>query len=116
MSRGIRVSEKHGVNSSMDCCIICGEPKQIILFGKLKGDAEAPRKVTLSIEPCDACKEKYLKEGVMLVEANEQRQPTGSIVVIKTEAFTRMFNVEVPNQHIAFVDHTVITMIQEANV
>lgn len=44
MSKGIRVSEKHGVNPSITICPICGKETSIALLGKLKGDKEAPRK------------------------------------------------------------------------
>ena len=56
MSDKIRLSQKHGVNPSLDTCFFCGEPKGIALFGKLKGDAEAPRSVLLNYEPCEKCK------------------------------------------------------------
>lgn len=55
MSKGIRLSEKHGVNPSLECCLLCGKEMGIVLFGKLRGDAEAPKQVcTGSI--CDDCK------------------------------------------------------------
>lgn len=58
--KGIKLSEKHGLNPSIECCLLCGKEMGIVLFGKLKGDAEAPKKVcTGSI--CDDCK-KNLEE------------------------------------------------------
>lgn len=44
MSKNIILSEKHGVNSSITVCPICGKEIGIALLGKLKGDEEAPRK------------------------------------------------------------------------
>lgn len=37
--------KKHGVNSSITVCPICGKEIGIALLGKLKGDEEAPRKI-----------------------------------------------------------------------
>ena len=40
----IKVSEKHGVNPSMEVCFICGQDTgAILLLGRLPGDKEAPR-------------------------------------------------------------------------
>lgn len=38
MSKGIRVSEKYGVNPSITICPICGKETGIALLGRLKGD------------------------------------------------------------------------------
>ena len=41
MSKGIKLSPKHGVNPSMDLCFWCGQPKGLILCGRMhekKGD------------------------------------------------------------------------------
>lgn len=53
--KGIRISEKHGVNPSIECCLLCSKEMGIVLFGKLKGDAEAPKKVCTG-SVCDDCK------------------------------------------------------------
>lgn len=65
--KGIMLSKEHGVNPSMMVCFWCGEEKGIALLGKLKGDAEAPRKAVYDYDPCEKCLEKQ-KQGVMLVE------------------------------------------------
>ena len=68
----IRVSEKYGVNPSMDTCFYCGEVTGVALMGKISTkdnhDVEAPRYVCSSVTPCDKCKEKY-KDYVLMVEA-----------------------------------------------
>lgn len=96
----IRLSEKHGINPSLDCCIICGEAKGVAILGRIKDDKEAPHKMVTSLEPCDACKEKYLKNGVMLV-----RDKTHALMVIKEEAFKRIFkDHKIPAQRIAVLE------------
>lgn len=104
MSKGIMVSQKHGVNPSMDICFWCGEVKGLALCGKLKGDAEAPKQMVTSLVPCDKCKERF-KKGVHLIEVTDDGShcgnnkafafkdtegkfhwPTGRYVVMKPEA------------------------------
>lgn len=97
----LRVSEKHGLNPSMDTCFFCGEPRGLVLFGKLKNDAEAPRSVLLNYEPCDKCKE-LMANGTTLIEVDTEDNgstpiqkgcyPTGRWCVVKKEAATRLFN------------------------
>ena len=55
MERGIRLSEKHGVNPSVMLCFLCGESYGVALLGKHKDehshDAEAPREGVYEMEP-----------------------------------------------------------------
>lgn len=52
---------------------------------------------------CDACKKKYLNKGVMLINPE-----TGSLVVIKDEAYKRIVNKPIPKSKIAFAEETVL--------
>ena len=104
----IRLSEKHGVNPSMEICFFCNEAKGIVLFGKLRNDVEAPREVLINYEPCDKCKEKF-KDGVTVVEVTTEQQhknqpsitthndeelyPTGAYVVVKPKVFNNEYKV-----------------------
>lgn len=104
MSKGITLSKKHGLNPSLDICFWCGEPKGLALCGRIKGDAEAPRNMVTSLEPCNKCKDKF-KLGVHLIEViddgsrfgynkafafvdteGKPHWPTGRYVVMKPEA------------------------------
>lgn len=63
----ITVSKKHGVNPSVLACYICGEDSGgLAMLGRLPGDAEAPRRMTLRDERCPSCTEK-LKTKVALI-------------------------------------------------
>ena len=102
----IRLSEKHGVNPSMEICFFCNEAKGIVLFGKLRNDIEAPREVLINYEPCDKCKEKF-KDGVIVVAVTTEQQhknqpsitthndeelyPTGAYVVVKPKVFNNKY-------------------------
>lgn len=97
----IKLSEKHGVNPSLDLCIICHEPKGVALLGRLKDDKEAPRDGVYSMIPCDDCREKYLKEGVLILEADYDGTPTCDLVVIKEEAFKTLTTTAIPESRIA---------------
>lgn len=61
--KGIRLSEKHGVNPSIIKCLLCGGDVGIALLGKLKDDAEAPKEIYTG-DICDDCKKKLEEEKV----------------------------------------------------
>ena len=127
---GIRLSEKHGVNPSVEKCFWCGESIGVVLFGKLKGDAEAPREVVTGYDPCDKCKE-IISKGCWCVEVDSsptvrgrrpiQKQgdqelyPTGRFHVLKHEAAARIFgsNGITEETEIIFIDKGVFNWIQE---
>lgn len=95
----IRISEKHGLNPSLSTCAWCGREKgEIVLFGRLKNDAEAPRKAIVDYEPCDTCKKQW-QTGVTVIEVtripptdgrpmiSKDIYPTGRLVVVKPAVF-----------------------------
>lgn len=81
MEEKITLSEKHGVNPTMDLCMICGEVHQIILLGKLPNDEEAPKQVCTG-QICNKCI-KQLEEGKerLYIEYNEDK-PTGRYIKV----------------------------------
>lgn len=100
MNRSIRLSEKHGVNPAIDACFYCGEDVGVVLFGKLPGDAEAPRRGCFSREPCRKCK-KFMKQGCILIGVDEKKSTdmqnpyrTGCFAVVKDEAISRIFDAD----------------------
>ena len=98
----IILSEKHGLNPSMDCCMYCGEAKGIALLGKLPKDAKAPRKICTSVAPCDKCAEKY-KDYALIVEAKSEDlkkpEPTGRWFAIPKDAINPAYR----NSPVAFM-------------
>lgn len=96
----IQFSEKYGLNPSVEQCFVCLQGKGLILFGRLKGeDKEAPRTMCLGhdSEPCDECK-KHMEQGIILISVRDEEPAnpnnpfrTGGWVVLKEEAFKRMF-------------------------
>lgn len=97
MTDGIRLSPKHGVNPSLDQCFYCMEDKGIVLFGAMKGDAEAPRKICMDKEPCSQCKE-LMEQGVILISVDEDKTEdmnnpwrTGGWCVVKEDFIKRVF-------------------------
>lgn len=94
MSRSIKLSPKHGVNPSVTHCECCGKEIGVALFGKLKGDAEAPRNVFMGL--CDNCQKVIDANGLMIIEVRDgktSKNPyrTGRIVGITKDAKERMF-------------------------
>ena len=93
---GIRFSPRHGVNPSIGVCYFCNEESgELILPGKLRGDAEAPRKAVWHKDPCPKCKG-YMKQGIICIsvkngESGDNPYRTGCFVVLKDDAFNRLF-------------------------
>lgn len=86
MSKGIRVSEKHGVNPSITICPICGKETGIALLGKLKGDKEAPRYIQGDI--CDECKAKVADNKCFVIAVGED-QCLKRYVIVSKDVFTQ---------------------------
>lgn len=96
--KGIVVSEKHGVNPSIAHCECCGKEIGIIMFGKLKGDVEAPRDVYHGL--CDDCQGVIDQGGVMIIEVRDGESGptpyrTGRIVGC-TKQFKERMKIESP--------------------
>ena len=123
---GIPISKKHGLNPSCALCFFCGEEKEVVLFGRLKGDVKAPCEVLMDYEPCNKCKEIF-KQGSLLLEVdvkpitdnqpaikqeeNQKLYPTGRFNLIKKEAceqiFGRIFEkalIDVPTWNMIFAN------------
>ena len=102
----IRISEKYGVNPSMDCCFYCGEVTGIALMGKISNkynhDVEAPHQCCTSVKPCKKCAEKY-KDYVLMVEAKssdpKNPQLTGRWFALKKEVLNPAYR----NSPVAFM-------------
>ena len=109
---GIRVSEKYGVNPSMEQCFYCGEDVGIVLFGAMSGaraaamgggrDGEAPRRVCFGThsEPCPKCKG-WMEKGVMLVsvrdgqdESEQNPYRSGRMAVVSEDGVRAVFDPE----------------------
>ena len=82
MSKGITLSPKHGVNCSIAICPVCKKDTSLVLFGRLKGDAKAPKQV--EGELCDECKKKYIT--IVEVESETNIKATGRHAYIPIEA------------------------------
>ena len=100
----VKLSPKHGVNPAMARCVWCGKADRIVLLGRLKGDAEAPKDIFFDYEPCPKCAAGQA-QGLTIVEVQEEPQGnlppfqhgvwmTGRWWVIKEEAAQRMFSPE----------------------
>ena len=95
---GIILSSKHGVNPSTVKCFICGKHHSIALFGRLKGDVQAPMEIEDG-SICDDCQKVIDDGGVFIIEVEKQKENpyrTGRLIVIKKEA------VNIPNNGILF--------------
>lgn len=92
----IRLSNKHGVNPAVPKCFFCQKDKnEIILAGRLPGDAEAPRGAVWDMAPCDEC-QNYMRQGVICISVKDgetdQKNPyrTGGWAVVRDIAIERL--------------------------
>ncbi len=119
MAKGdLRLSEKHGVNPMMLVCYVCGENTgEIALLGMLPEDKEAPRRGTLTKEPCDECC-KWMDKGVILISTRngeagvDNPYRTGCWCVVKDDAVSRMLSnatllKEILEKRVAFIEDEV---------
>lgn len=108
MSKGIKISPKHGLNPTIPVCFWCGKQKnEIALMGHMKGDIEAPKNMVLDYVPCEEC-QNHMAMGVAVLEANDHPNtegqppmqegvyPTSRFVVVTTECADRVFNAYAP--------------------
>ncbi|KYC46100.1 MAG: hypothetical protein AMQ74_01869 [Candidatus Methanofastidiosum methylothiophilum] len=94
---------------TLDVCIICGEPKGIAIDRRMQQRFEM--ETILEIEPCDKCKEKYLKEGVMMIHIGDDK--SFDLLVINEEAFKNLFDVLIPEGRIVRCDKEVLSKLRE---
>jgi hypothetical protein len=95
---------------TMGLCPICKkENGEILLDQRLR---ERFGMYTMTPNPCKECTEKYLKKGVLLLNPKN-----GNLVVLKTSAFKRIFDLPVPENHIGFCEQEVLDKLNyEENV
>lgn len=96
----LRVSDKHGFNPCLNVCFFCGKDKELLLFGKLKGDAKAPKRAMANYIPCDECKKK-MANGRAVIEVTltdtgsmpiiDGAWPTGRWCIISKESAAKLF-------------------------
>ena len=60
---------------------------------------ELPEKGSIMPDVCEKCQKEHLSKGVLLINPNN-----GRFIVLKDEAFKRIFNAEMPPKKIAFTD------------
>lgn len=111
------LSKKHGVNPAIPHCFFCNQPKnELILAGRLRDDAEAPKSMVWDKEPCDKCKE-YMKQGIILVSVDEKKSQgdmenpwrTGGWWVVSEDYIERVFGTAAPEilkKRAAFIEHS----------
>lgn len=108
MSKGIKISPKHGLNPTIPVCFWCGKQKnEIALMGRMTDDIEAPKNMVLDYVPCEEC-QNHMAMGVAILEASDHPNtegqppmqkgvyPTSRFVVVTTECADRVFNAYAP--------------------
>jgi len=91
----IMLSKRHGLNPSIGKCFVCGQAHEVILFGRLPEDVEAPREVVVDRRPCSECR-KWMAKGIILIsvrdgESGDNPYRTGGWAVVTEAAILRIF-------------------------
>jgi len=90
---------------TIELCPICGGDTGALLMNKRLQKSFGKHTVNPRTT-CGECKEKYLEVGVLLINPE-----TGSLAVLKDEAFVRLFNTPVPAGKIAFAAESVVQQL-----
>lgn len=100
MAKKPTISEKHGLNPSINVCFFCGKDKEVVLFGKLKNDIKAPKRILADYQPCAECAKMHAK-GRLVIEVVTTDTgsmpimpgawPTGRWCVLDKGVATRLF-------------------------
>ena len=95
---------------TLEVCVICGKDTgALFLDRRLKNSFEMHTSFPNSV--CDGCREKYLSKGVMLINPKN-----GKLVVIKDEAFKRIFKCKIPEGKIGYTDDELLEKLnRDAN-
>ena len=104
--KGITLSERHGLNPSLEVCLACGKDMGIVMFGKLKDDIEAPKQVCLG-HLCDECTAKFKSEHRKVLLETTEYGPTGRYYVFPEEGILPEILEEIG-------DHVVVLIGKEA--
>lgn len=113
----------YGDNVTTMRCILCDRNMGMVAMGDaVDGKVPEPEEgVIVTPLPCDACKQKYLISGVMIIEAyHDSRKPTGTVMLMHEDDFKHNFpeiNFELlERQHRIMVmcEHTVQSIKKEA--
>lgn len=86
-------------------CPICHkETGELLLDRRLREKFDM---YTVTPNPCDKCKKKYLLKGVMIMNPEN-----GRLVVIKDSAFRKMFTIPIPKGKIMFAHDDIMDKLQ----
>ena len=118
----LRISEKHGVNPSVDTCFICGKETSVVLFGASYKDengktVEAPRRVCTG-QLCDDCQKVIDEGGIFFIavkdgESGNNPWRTGQIAALKEEAVQRIFP-DFPYKKVNYIEESAYKQIFES--
>lgn len=110
MKDKITLSEKHGLNASLDICIICGEAFQILLLGKLPNDEEAPKQVCTG-QICQKCLDKFKENNERICLEYSKEQLTGRYVILPDEVLITEYLEKIGDQRIFYLESDMFNSI-----
>ncbi len=88
-------------------CMVCR--REVILLARKNAKAEMPEKGSILPQVCPDCREKYLKEGLLMINPEN-----ADYLVIKDEAFKGLFpEADLKGHRIVFTEQRVIEAIRD---
>lgn len=110
MDDSITLSEKHGLNASLDTCIVCGEAFQILLLGKLPNDEEAPREVCTG-QVCQKCIDKFKDNNERIYIEYSDNKPTGRYAILPDEVLISEYLVDIGDKRVFYLESNIFNSI-----
>ena len=89
----LKLSHKHGVNPTIPRCFYCWRDKnELILAGRLRDDAEAPKNSVWDMNPCSEC-EGYMEQGVIFISVRDgEMEKVERELEIERANYSRTYN------------------------
>lgn len=108
----ITLSEKHGLNPSLEVCLVCRKDMGIVMFGQLKDDVEAPKQVCLG-HLCDECTTKFKSEHKKILLETTEYGPTGRYYVFPEEGILPEILEEIGDHIVVLVEEEAFRRIED---
>ena len=85
-------------------CMIC---RTDVILMAMNNNTILPENNTIMPQVCEKCTEKYLKEGILLINPDD-----GALAVIKDSLFSQIFeNTSIPDGRICFTEQNILDFI-----
>lgn len=107
---GIPISEKHGLNPTLDTCMICGEAFQILLLGKLPNDEEAPKQICTG-QVCPKCIDKFKENNERIYIEYSDNNLTGRYAILPDKVLVSEYLANIGEKRVFYLESNIFNNI-----